>query len=73
MMIFIIALSSLIVSLMFGYMMFNDSPANYNYEVKIGLNRYCLKFKAKKTEILDYCDSISKNKYTVIQLKEEDM
>ena len=49
MMIFIIALSSLIVGLMFGYMIFNDSPANYNYEVKIGLNRYRLKFEAKKT------------------------
>ena len=69
----LIVLFSLIVGLVFGYMIFHDSPENYDYEVKIGLNQYLLKFKAKKTEILDYCDSISKNKYTVIQLKEEDM
>ena len=70
MLVFIIALSSLIIGLIFGYKIFNDSPANYDYEVKIGLNRYHLKFKAKKTEILDYCDSVFKQ--TVIQLKEED-
>ena len=70
MMIFIIALSSLIVGLMFGYMMFNDSPANYNYEVEIGMKKYHLKFKAKKTEIFDYYNVTFKQ--TVIQLKEED-
>ena len=72
MMIFIIALSSLIVGLIFGYKIFNDSPANYDYEVKIGLNRYRLKFKTKKIEIWNDYDGIGERKYTVIQLKEED-
>ena len=70
--IFLIVLSSLIVGLVFGYMIFHDSPANYDYEVKIGLNQYRLKFKAKKTEILDFYDSNLKQKHTVIQLKEKD-
>lgn len=70
MIIFIIVLFFLIVGLVFGYMMFNDSPANYNYEVTIDSHRYRLKFKAKKTEILDYGDVTFKQ--TVIQLKEED-
>ena len=68
--ILLIALSSLIVGLVFGYMMFNDSPANYNYEVTIGSHRYSLKFVAKKTVISVYSDSSLKEKYTVIQLKE---
>ena len=72
MIIFIVSLSSLIVGLVFGYMTCYDSPANYNYEFTTGSHRYRLKFKAKKTEIFDYCDSCFKNKYTVIQLKEED-
>ena len=46
--ILLIALSSLIVGLVFGYMMFNDSPANYNYEFTSGSHRYRLKFVAKK-------------------------
>lgn len=70
--ILLIALSSLIVGLVFGYMMFNDSPANYNYEVTIGSHRYRLKFVAKKTVISVYYDGPFKEKYTVIQLKEED-
>ena len=70
--ILLIALSSLIVGLIFGYMMFNDSPANYNYEVTIGSHRYRLKFVAKKTVISVYYDGPFKEKYTVIQLKEED-
>ena len=72
MMIFIIAFSSLIVGLMFGYMIFNDSPANYKYEVTIGSHRYRLKFVAKKTVISVYYDGPFKEKYTVIQLKEVD-
>lgn len=68
--ILLIALSSLIVGLVFGYMMFNDSPANYNYEVTIGSHRYRLKFVAKKTVISVYYDGPFKEKYTVIQLKE---
>lgn len=72
MIIFIIALTSLIVGLIFGYMLFNDSPANYKYEVKIGLNRYRLKFKSKKTEIWNDYDGNGEIKYTFIQLKEED-
>ena len=70
--IILITLSSLIVGLVFGYMMFNDSPANYNYEVTIGSHRYRLKFKTKKTEIWNDYDGIGERKYTVIQLKEED-
>lgn len=70
--ILLIALSSLIVGLVFGYMMFNDSPANYNYEVTIGSHRYRLKFVAKKTVISVYYDGPFKEKYTVIQLKEGD-
>ena len=69
--ILLIALSSLIVGLVFGYMMFNDSPANYNYEFTIGSHRYRLKFVAKKTVISVYYDSSLKEKYTVIQLKED--
>lgn len=72
MIIFIIALTSLIVGLIFGYMLFNDSPANYKYEVKIGLSRYRLKFKSKKTEIWNNYDGNGEIKYTFIQLKEED-
>ena len=68
--ILLIALSSLIVGIVFGYMIFNDSPANYNYEVEIGMKKYHLKFKAKKTEILDFNNI--KVKDTVIQLKEAD-
>ena len=68
--ILLISLSSLIVGLVFGYMMFNDSPANYNYEVTIGSHRYRLKFVAKKTVISVYYDSSLKEKYTVIQLNE---
>ena len=68
--IILIVLSSLITGLVFGYMMFNDSPANYNYEVTIGSHRYRLKFVAKKTVISVYYDSSLKEKYTVIQLKE---
>ena len=45
---------------------------NYNYEVKIGLNRYRLKFKSKKTEIWNDYDGNGEIKYTFIQLKEED-
>ena len=67
--ILLIALSSLIVGLVFGYMMFNDSPANYTYEVTIGSHRYRLKFVAKKTVISVYYDGSFKEKYTVIQLK----
>ena len=70
--ILLIALSSLIVGLVFGYMMFNDSPANYNYEVTIDSHRYRLKFVAKKTVISVYYDGPFKEKYTVIQLKEGD-
>ena len=70
--ILLIALSSLIVGLVFGYMIFNDSPANYNYEVTIGSHRYRLKFVAKKTVISVYYDGPFKEKYTVIQLKEGD-
>lgn len=70
--ILLIALFSLIVGLVFGYMMFNDSPANYNYEVTIGSHRYRLKFMAKKTVISVYYDGPFKEKHTVIQLKEED-
>lgn len=70
--ILLIALSSLIVGLVFGYMMFNDSPANYNYEVTIGSHRYRLKFVAKKTVISVYYDGPFKEKHTVIQLKEGD-
>lgn len=51
-------------------MIFNDSPADYNYEVEIGMKKYHLKFKAKKTEIMDFNNI--KVKDTVIQLKEED-
>ena len=69
--ILLIALSSLIVGLVFGYMMFNDSPANYNYEFTIGSHRYRLKFVAKKTVISVYYDSSLKEKHTVIQLKED--
>ena len=69
--IILIVLSSLITGLVFGYMMFNDSPANYNYEVTIGSHRYRLKFVAKKTVISVYYDSSLKEKYTVIQLKED--
>ena len=70
--ILLLALSSLIVGLVFGYMIFNDSPANYNYEVTIGSHRYRLKFVAKKTVISVYYDGSFKEKYTVIQLKEGD-
>ena len=70
--ILLLALSSLIVGLVFGYMIFNDSPANYNYEVTIGSHRYRLKFVAKKTVISVYYDGPFKEKYTVIQLKEGD-
>ena len=70
--IILIVLSSLITGLVFGYMMFNDSPANYNYEVTIGSHRYRLKFVAKKTVISVYYDGPFKEKYTVIQLKEGD-
>ena len=70
--ILLIALSSLIVGLVFGYMMFNDSPANYNYEVTIGSHRYRLKFVAKKTVISVYYGGPFKEKHTVIQLKEGD-
>ena len=70
--ILLLALSSLIVGFVFGYMMFNDSPANYNYEVTIGSQRYRLKFVAKKTVISVYYDGPFKEKHTVIQLKEED-
>ena len=69
--ILLISLSSLIVGLVFGYMMFNDSPANYNYEVTIGSHRYRLKFVAKKTVISVYYDSSYKEKNTVIQLNED--
>ena len=69
--ILLIALSSLIVGLVFGYMMFNDSPANYNYEAIIGSHRYRLKFVDKKTVISVYYDGPFKEKYTVIQLKED--
>ena len=72
MIIFIIALFSLIVGIVFGYMIFNDSPANYNYEVTIGSHRYRLKFMAKKTVISVYYDGPFKEKHTVIQLKEVD-
>lgn len=70
--ILLLALSSLIVGLVFGYMIFNDSPANYNYEVTIGSHRYRLKFVAKKTVISVYYDGPFKEKHTVIQLKEGD-
>lgn len=46
--------------------------ANYNYEVKIGLNRYRLKFKSKKTGIWNDYDCIGERKYTFIQLEEEE-
>ena len=69
--IILIVLSSLITGLVFGYMMFNDSPANYNYEVTVGSHRYNLKLVAKKTVTSVYYDSSLKEKYTVIQLKED--
>lgn len=48
----------------FGYMLFNDSPADYDYEVKIGLHNYRLKFKTKKTEIWNDYDGAGDQKYT---------
>lgn len=61
-----------IVGIGFGYMIFNDSPANYNYEVKIGLHTYRLEVKSKKTEIWNDYDGAGNITYTYIQLKEKD-
>lgn len=60
-----------VVGIGFGYMIFNDSPANYDYEVKIGSNIYRLEVKLKKTEIWNAYDGDGNIKYTYIQLKEK--